>query len=67
MTEFTKEELEWLYDCVDDCVEAFQYEDIAYAVRDKLKTMLDNFPEPKKSTSCDKCGDKYHGNGAICV
>ena len=43
MTDFTKEELTYIIDAIDNNIECFNEPDIAYFVRDKLKSMIDNY------------------------
>ena len=64
MNNFTKEELEWLYDEIDGVIEQFEYEDErSYSCRDKLKSMIDNYCEHRLYQHinefigfCQECG-----------
>lgn len=71
MNDFTKEELEYLYQSIDNIVECYSEPDIGYLVRDKIQRMLDNYCEhhwvtdprlhfmsnpPQIKCICIKCG-----------
>ena len=43
MNDFTKEELRWLYETIDNILEIFSEPDIGYSARDKLKLMIENY------------------------
>ena len=45
MTEFTKEELEWLYQDISIAIVEDMQPDIAHIIRDKLKKMIENYCE----------------------
>ncbi len=42
MNDFTKEELKWLIETVEHCIERYHEQNPAYSVRDKLQTLIDN-------------------------
>lgn len=45
MHDFTKEELTYLWESIDTNCDLYSEPDLAYLVRDKLKAMIDNYPE----------------------
>ena len=64
MNDFTIEELEWLLETVDYCIEEFEEQNPAYSIQCKLKDMIVNYCEHEKvvpnygpNTQCDKCGE----------
>lgn len=63
MNDFTKEELKYLYNTVDNNCEFFKEPDIAYSIRDKIKSMIDNYCEiliPKMDKyCCSKCNEVW--------
>ena len=62
MNDFTKDELEWLLETVDYCIEEFQEQNPAYSVQCKLKSIIDSHCEHKSTNYddglyyCDDCG-----------
>lgn len=68
MNDFTKEELIWLYETLQWIVEYFREPDSTYAIKDKLKSMIDNYCDHILSDAhyeqfrwqlCQKCGAQY--------
>lgn len=64
MNDFTKEEIQYIFDNVDNNIECFNEPAIAYKIRHKLKSMIDNYCEhefytflklPDGSPFIDKC------------
>lgn len=49
MNDFTKLEIVYLYDLINDCLEEYNEPDIAYAVRNKLKLMHENYCSHKET------------------
>ena len=49
MNEFTKEELEWLLEEIGLSIQDYCQPDMAYVIRDKLKSMIDNYCEHENS------------------
>ena len=69
MNEFTKEELTYIIDAIDNDIVCFDEPDIAYFVRDKLKSMIENYCEHENDGKsylsypalhkCIKCGEYF--------
>ncbi len=67
MNDFTREELEWLLETVDYCIEGFYEQNPAYSVQSKLKTLIYRYCEHEKSgiehiecmEVCAKCSTPY--------
>ncbi len=68
MNDFTKEELTYLYDSVDNNIEYYSEPDIAYSIRDKLKSMINSYCAHKNRKQCNiseqsmcvNCGEELH-------
>lgn len=69
MNDFTKHELEYLFEAIDSDIECFNEPEIAYSARDKLQSMIDNYCEHEKMEfdgdvygySCKKCEKQFTG------
>lgn len=59
MNDFTKEELKHLYYELRCLTELYEEPDIMYTIKDKIKSMIDNYYMTKSPTMatyvCDKC------------
>ena len=54
MTDFTKKELQYLFESVENNCEEYREPDIAYVIKDKLEAMVANYCEHKELNSdCD--------------
>ena len=58
MNDFTKEELIYLFDSVDNNCECFSEPDYAYEIRDKLESLIDNHPNETDWIKRQKPEDK---------
>lgn len=56
MNEFTKEELEQLYNCAKFVTEYNWLHDRYDGLMKKLQCMIDNYCEHRKSFECPECG-----------
>ncbi len=63
MNDFTKEELNILYDYLDHACDTYQEPDSSYKLKDKIQFMIDNYCEHEWHTNpydyilhCQKCG-----------
>jgi hypothetical protein len=70
MNDFTKEELQFLYECMDDEISTFRLTNNHYCctMRDKIQSMIDSYCEHIPSDAhyeqfrwqlCQKCGVQY--------
>lgn len=49
MNDFTKDELQYLFEAIDSDIECFNEPEIAYNVRDKIQSMIDSYVEREKN------------------
>ena len=65
MNDFTKEELEHICQFFNIAIEDFREPDSTYELRDKIQSMIDNYPECEHESEgmilylCKNCGEFY--------
>lgn len=59
MNDFTKEEIQYIFDNVDNNIECFNEPAIAYKIRHKLKSMIDNYCEHAEKETIQITAAKY--------
>ena len=72
MNDFTKEELEYMADCIEGEIKYYGADHVGHAARDKLQSMIDNYCEHEwkltfsgsiiKGIYCQKCAIKLKGS-----